>query len=172
MLLPDPVQKFAICREILATHNPKLFLETSFPLVTVMSTYTISQAVNQKLDLYSKPIALRGILYTLTGLFGIGLYFFLKDYTEVYFEAEVDKQLCDLGPEFIESGVIFYDKLLKRNQALRELMGSEGEKKYSMLGNENFFLRQPRISIVHRKQYFESRLKELQDQKKIVEDKM
>lgn len=79
--------------------------------------------------------------------------------TEVHYETEVDKKLCELGPDFIESGVIFYDKLLQRNQVLRELMGSEGERKYSKLGNENYFLRQPRLALIHRKQFFEERLK-------------
>lgn len=91
----------------------------------------------------------------------MGLYFLLQDYTEVYYETDVDKQLCEISPEFIEAGVMFYEKLLNRNQALRELMGAEGEKKYSVKGNENFFLRQPRIALVHRKQYFENRLEDL-----------
>lgn len=104
------------------------------------------------------PTVTRGILYTIVGLFSLGTYFLMKDMTEVYYETEVDKKLCELGPDFIESGVIFYDKLLQRNQALRELMGSEGERKYSKLGNENYFLRQPRLALVHRKQYFEERL--------------
>lgn len=85
--------------------------------------------------------------------------------TEVYYETDVDKKLCELGEDFIESGVIFYQKILERNQALRELMGKEGESKYSKLGNENFGLRQPRLALMHRKQFFEEKLKEIKNSK-------
>lgn len=116
------------------------------------------------------PTATRGILYSIVGLFSLGSYFLMKDMTEVYYETKADKKLCELGLDFIESGVIFYDKLLQRNQALRELMGSEGERKYSKLGNENYFLRQPRLAIVHRKQFFEERLKAAQKKSENIHD--
>ncbi|CAH2238694.1 jg4368 [Pararge aegeria aegeria] len=90
----------------------------------------------------------------------LGTYFLMKDMTEVYYETSVDKKLCELGPDYIESGITFYDKLLQRNQALRELMGKEGEKKYTINGNENYTLRQPHVALVHRKQYFEHRSKQ------------
>ncbi|RVE42105.1 hypothetical protein evm_013250 [Chilo suppressalis] len=129
LILPEKVQQFAICREILMTQNNKFMYESAYPFAW---------------------------------LFGLGSYFLIKDMTEVNYETEVDKKLCELGPDFIESGVIFYDKLLQRNQALRELMGKEGERKYSKMGNENFFIRQPRIALVHRKMYFEEQLENIQ----------
>lgn len=166
LILPEKVQRFAISREILMTQNYKVILESIYPFTCVFFVYNLSQYLNKRLNLYAAPSALRGTLYTIVGLFGAGTYFLLKDMTEVHYETEVDKKLCDLGPDYIESGVIFYDKILKRNQALRELMGSEGESKYSKMGNENFFIRQPRLALVHRKQYFEHRLKEVTGEKK------
>lgn len=115
------------------------------------------------MNLHAGPLSLRAVLYTLVGTFATGTYFLMKDITEVYYESGVDKKLCALGSDFVESGVIFYEKILERNQALRELMGREGENKYSKLGNENFGLRQPRLALIHRKQFFEERLKELQN---------
>lgn len=91
------------------------------------------------------------------------MYCLLTDYTEVSYEASIDQKLCDTDPEFAQAGAIFYDKILKRNQALRELMGNEGERKYSKLGNENFGIRHPRIALVHRKQFFESMMSKTED---------
>lgn len=159
LILPENVQKFAICREILMTHNNKVFFESVYPFACLFFVYNLSQYLNKRLNLYAANTSLRASFYTIVGLFGLGAYFLMKDMTEVYYETNVDKKLCELGPDFIESGVIFYDKLLKRNQALRELMGSEGERKYSKLGNENFFLRQPRVALMHRKLFFERMLK-------------
>lgn len=169
LILTEAEQKFAICREILGGKNIKLYLESVYPFTCVFLTYALTQYVNMRRNLYAAPTSVRVCLYTLTSMFGLGLYFFLTDYTEVYYETEIDEELCGHGKEFIESGISFYDKLLKRNQALRELMGSEGERKYSMLGNENFFIRQPRIALVHRKQYFETKLKELYGEEEKLE---
>ncbi|XP_063620965.1 transmembrane protein 177 [Cydia splendana] len=164
LILPERVQQFAICREILMTHNNKVQYEATFPFICIFFVYNLTTYLNRKLNLYSGPAAMRGTLYSIVGLFGVGTYFLMKDLSEVYYETEVDKSLCALGPEYVEAGVVFYDKILKRNQALRELMGAEGEKKYSKLGNENFFLRQPRLALVHRKLYFENELKKLATQ--------
>ncbi|XP_039751712.1 transmembrane protein 177 [Pararge aegeria] len=160
LILPDKVKEFAICREILMTQNNKVMFESSYPFACLFLAYNLSQHFNRRLNLYTAPQAMRGVLYTIVGFFSLGTYFLMKDMTEVYYETSVDKKLCELGPDYIESGITFYDKLLQRNQALRELMGKEGEKKYTINGNENYTLRQPHVALVHRKQYFEHRSKQ------------
>ncbi|XP_059046448.1 transmembrane protein 177 [Achroia grisella] len=163
LILPDKVKEFAICREILMTQNKKVFYESAYPFTCVFFVYNLAQYICRKYNFYAAPTIIRATLYSILGVFGLGSYFLMKDVTEVYYETEVDKKLCELGPEFIESGVTFYNKLLQRNQALRELMGKEGENKYSKLGNENFGIRQPRLALVHRKQFFEERLCEYKE---------
>jgi hypothetical protein len=37
----------------------------------------------------------------------------------------VDKEMCALGESYIKGGIEFYSKLLKRNIALRKLMGKK-----------------------------------------------
>ncbi|CAD0199834.1 unnamed protein product [Chrysodeixis includens] len=162
LILPEKVQEFAICREIMMTQNNKVIYESTYPFTCIFFAYNASLYLNKRLNLYMAPPLARGVLYSIIGMFSAGVYFLMKDMTEVYYETDTDKRLCELGPEFVECGKIFYEKILQRNQALRELMGSEGEKKYSKLGNENFGIRQPRIALIHRKQFFESKLKELQ----------
>lgn len=163
IILPEKVQEFAICREIMMTQNNKIIYEAAYPFTCLFFAYNFSQYLNRRLNLYAASPYTRGILYLIIGMFASGSYFLMKDMTEVYYETDTDKRLCKLGPEFIESGKIFYEKILNRNQALRELMGREGEKKYSKMGNENFGIRQPRIALVHRKQFFAQKLKELND---------
>ncbi|KAG7306252.1 hypothetical protein JYU34_008852 [Plutella xylostella] len=160
ILLPEKVQEFAICREILSTQNIKLYLQSTYPFVCMFFGYNVAQKANKRLNLYSLPASARCVMYSLVASFSMGLYFLLHDYTEVYYETVVDKKLCEVNPEFVECGVTFYDKMLKRNQALRELMGKEGESKYTKFGNENFGVRQPRIALVHRKQFFQNQLEQ------------
>ncbi|XP_034826687.1 transmembrane protein 177 [Maniola hyperantus] len=160
LILSDKVKEFAMCREILMTHNYKVMLESSYPFICLFFAYNLSHYINIRLNLFRAPQSIRGVLYSIIGFFSVGTYFLMKDMTEVYYETAADKKLCELGPDYINSGVIFYDKLLQRNQALRELMGKEGEKKYTITGNENHMIRQPRVALIHRKQYFEQRLKQ------------
>lgn len=74
------------------------------------------------------------------------------------FDAGVDKELCDVGPEFMDAGVRFYDKLLRKNIAIRNLIGDQC---YTAKGNEHSLLRQKTLPLTIRKSYFEMRLDEL-----------
>lgn len=69
--------------------------------------------------------------------------------------------MSNFGREFIEAGIGFYDKLLKKNIACRQLSGDETE--YTALGNENFIFRQKRLPLTIRKTFFEEKLKELDE---------
>lgn len=104
------------------------------------------------------------MLYSILGMFGYGTYSFLSDFTQVSYDADVDKELCDVGPEFMDAGVRFYDKLLRKNIAIRNLMGDNS---YTVKGNEHSALRQRTLPLTIRKSYFEMRLDEL---KKAVDD--
>ncbi|XP_068632770.1 transmembrane protein 177 [Battus philenor] len=165
LILPEKVQEFAICREILMTMSNKVVFESCYPFICIFFAYNFCQYFNKKLNLYVAHPVVRGTMYFIVGLFGLGTYFLMKDLTEVYYETFVDRKLCDLDPDFIKCGVTFYDKLLQRNQALRELMGKEGERKYSKLGNVNYGIRQPHVALIHRKQFFEDKIKENSDSK-------
>lgn len=103
---------------------------------------------------------LRMVLYSILGMFGYGVYSFLTDYTQVYYDACVDKELCDVGPEFMEAGVRFYDKLLRKNIAIRNLVDDNS---YTVKGNEQTLLRQKSLPLTIRKSYFEMRLEELKN---------
>lgn len=67
--------------------------------------------------------------------------------------------MASFGKGFIEAGYRFYDKLLKKNIAIRELTGDNSE--YTALGNENFYLRQKRLPLTMRKTFFQQKLEEL-----------
>lgn len=64
--------------------------------------------------------------------------------------------------EFIDAGIRFYDRILKKNIALRGLTGDNSI--YTAKGNENYFLRQKSMPLTIRKSYFEMRMEELQKQ--------
>lgn len=79
------------------------------------------------------------------------------------YDEETDRKMASLGRTFIEAGIRFYDKILKKNIACRELTGDDSE--YTALGNENFLFRQKRLPLTSRKSFFEEKLKELDEEK-------
>lgn len=83
----------------------------------------------------------------------------MKDFNQVTTDADIDKKLATLGPQFVAAGVTYYDKHLKKNIALRNLIG---DNTYTALGNENYLLRQKSLPLTARKSFFENKWEELQ----------
>jgi hypothetical protein len=63
LILSDNAKKFAIGTQIHAANSLDMYFKSLMPAVNVLAFYTISQKMNQKLNLYTKPAALRGLIY-------------------------------------------------------------------------------------------------------------
>lgn len=73
-------------------------------------------------------------------------------------DGDADEQLATIGRGVVDAGARFYDKLLKKNMAVRELTDDD---EYTALGNENSLLRMKRLPLTVSKTFFEMRLKEI-----------
>lgn len=160
LVLTDTEQVFGITRSILMVKTHKLLIESFYPPICFMFIYGVGYYINEKMRLHGRPLAIRLCLYAILSVFGFGLYSFMKDFTQVHYETYVDKILADIAPEFIDTGIAFYDKLLKKNVALRNL---SGENIYTASGNENYMLRQKSLPLTIRKAFFEMKKKELEE---------
>jgi len=164
LVLSDDEQVFGILREILQLWNNSVYLNSSYSTGSVVAYYIATNTLNSKLRLFSRPLSLRVVMYGIVGFFMYGVYSFLTDFTQVKYDKGTDETLAALGRTYIEAGIRFYDKILKKNIACRELTGDESE--YTALGNENFLFRQKRVPLTSRKAFFEEKLKELDEQEK------
>lgn len=72
-----------------------------------------------------------------------------------YYEKWADNKVGSIGLNYAQGGVEFYAKTLQRNIALRSLMGSSGEKKYTFYGNDVEFVRQKHVPFTERKSNME-----------------
>lgn len=59
-----------------------------------------------------------------------------QDSTTVNHEISADERAANVSPSYAEGGLEFYEKILQRNTALRQLMGKEGEDLYTVFGND------------------------------------
>lgn len=158
LVLSEKAQLFAIAREIKFANSGKVLLDTFFSTSVFIFMYSLGAHLNQKLNFYSKPFIFRGCMYSGIMLFGMGIYTFLTDFTQNHYDMAIDKELCEKNVIFAEGGNEFYEKMLKRNMALRKLLGTFGESKYSALGNENYLIRQKSLPINTRRDFCLSRL--------------
>jgi len=78
MVLSEEAQKFAIGREIAHVQTPYVYMNSAFPAAVIVSMYAFTTNCNNRLYLFSRPLALRAILYCLVGLFGFGSWAFMK----------------------------------------------------------------------------------------------
>ncbi|XP_023016619.1 transmembrane protein 177 [Leptinotarsa decemlineata] len=156
LIFSENAQLYAMAREIKLRNSVKPMSDMLCGAASCMVAYGLSQHINQKFDFYSKPRQLRVVLYMLVGLFVFGFYAMSKDMLQLYIEETIDKELRDKNEVFAKGGREFYSKILERNMALRKLLGREGEKLYSIHGNENFLIRNKHLPLVHRKSIFET----------------
>lgn len=157
LVLSENAQIYAIAREIKFRDTLKQLIDTIVGVVSVAGTYGLANTLNQKFNLYSKPRPFRVFMYCLIGAFSFGSYALCKDVSQVYYETEIDKKLKEKNPVFAEGGKEFYNKLITRNIALRKLLGKEGERTYTALGNENYLFRYKHKPVVDRKLFFEEK---------------
>ncbi|XP_017133179.1 transmembrane protein 177 isoform X2 [Drosophila elegans] len=158
IVLNEDEQIFGLSKSVLQLQTHQVLLNSIFPSVSFLMVYTMGTYLNLRLNLFARHGSVRFVLYSILGLFGLGLWSFMKDYNQVATDAEIDKRLASMGPQFVAAGVGFYDKHLKKNIALRDLIG---DNTYTALGNENYMLRQKSMPLTARKSFFLEKIDEL-----------
>ncbi|KAH8010236.1 hypothetical protein HPB51_026288 [Rhipicephalus microplus] len=86
------------------------------------------------------------------------VYIGFKDAMSQYWDKKADSVAASLGRDYVEGGVEYYEKLLQRNRALRELLGDEGRKYYTSKGNIDRIIRSDHVPITHRLEGLKNRL--------------
>lgn len=157
LVLSEPEQIFGMCREILELRSHKVLFNSIFPVGSILLYYSITSTINTRNQLFRGPLSLRLVMYSIVGLFSIGMYFFVKDFTQVALDKYVDETLANLGHNFLIAGLGFYDKILKKNMAIKHLTDTS---ELTAMGNLNSYFRTKTIPLTDRKIYFQKRLKE------------
>ncbi|XP_015597578.1 transmembrane protein 177 [Cephus cinctus] len=162
LVLSENAQKYGIAREVLRLQTNEVVATSICAPLTIIATYEACKKINNRFNLHQGPRSLRVILYLVTGSFVASLWLTVKDFITIRIEKDCDQTIAELGPEYVHGGLEFYDKMMKRNMALRTLLGEEGKKVFTVNGNEQFFIRQKRLPLFIRKEFFEKKLQELE----------
>lgn len=165
VILSENAQKFAIAREILRIQTEEPYFNSLTLALTIATIWTFYNLISYKFRLREAKAMVRRTFYVIFILFSPILWFGIKDYRSYQLDRENDEALCRLGTEYIKGGQEFYEKMLSRNRAIRTLAGAEGKGIYTAYGNEKTFLRQKHVPISHRKDFFDSQLRNLESMK-------
>lgn len=165
LMLSESAQKFAIACKILQIQAEKPYFDSYFLALIIAILWTLYNAITYKFNLHGQNVILCRTLYLGFTIFGAILWFGIKDYRSYHLDKKDDETLCNLGAEYIKGGQEFFEKTLLRNRALRSLLGEEGKQIYTAYGNEHTFLRQKHVPLSVRKDFFDSRLQNLEDLK-------
>lgn len=161
LVLTEDEQIFGIMREILHTQTFKIYIDCFYPIIAVALGYGLGHNLNNHFQLFTRPLSLRMMMYFIVGFFTYGTYVFSTDTTACYYDALVDKKLAELGERWIIAGNSFYEKMLKKNVAIRTLTGDNSV--YTASGNINYLIRQKAMPLTTRKKYFEQKYQKLFD---------
>lgn len=154
LVFSENAKKFSIAREILMSQKEiPLYRSIETPLV-ITGFSVITEMARLTFQLPSKPAILTVFLYGISGLMGYSVWFQVRDIMYTYYEKSVDKELSKLGPDYVEGGKEFYEKQLKKNVALRSLLGEQGKNEFNRDGDEIFFVRNKKTPLTHRKKFF------------------
>lgn len=165
VMLSENAQKFAIAHEILRIQAEEPYFNSLGLALTIAALWTLYSIVSYRFRLRDGNTIVRRTFYAVFTLFGAILWLGVKDYRSYQLDRQNDEALCRLGGEYIKGGQEFYEKTLIRNKAMRTLLGTEGKSIYTVHGNEETFLRQKHVPISHRKDLFDSHLRNLEGMK-------
>ncbi|XP_063984832.1 transmembrane protein 177 [Diachasmimorpha longicaudata] len=172
LVLSEDAKKYAIGSQLLATDNNRIVWNSLGSGSLIGCCYALSSGWNRSMDLFSKPRAVRLVLYSLTCTFFWGLWAMQKDTMIRYYESTADEHLSQLGDKYINGAIEYYEKALARNKAFRTLLGADGAKSFNTDGDETYFFRQKHLPFTARKEFFEKKLKDrtaVEETKKVEE---
>lgn len=160
-ILSENAQKFAIAREILRIQAEEPYFNSYILAFIIAILWTFYNAITYRFKLRNQNVILCRTLYSSFTVCGAISWFGIKDYRSYHLDRNTDEALCSLGADYIKGGQEFYEKTLIRNRAIRSLLGEEGKRIYTAYGNEQTFLRQKHVPLSYSKDFFDSRLQNL-----------
>uniref|UniRef100_G3MRC9 Transmembrane protein 177 n=1 Tax=Amblyomma maculatum TaxID=34609 RepID=G3MRC9_AMBMU len=159
LVLSDKAQRFVIARDIYWASTYYVEIQSTALSFSVLNCYLMARIANEKLPFLSRaPRAVRVAWYGIVAALNATLYICFKDGMSQYWDKKADNRAAALGRDYVEGGIEYYEKVLLRNKALREMLGKEGERSYTSKGNVNRLLRSDHVPLTHRLDSLRSRL--------------
>jgi len=111
-------------------------------------------------ELPPKPAGIRALALVLLSNMGVLVWYLIRTATENFYQKKADEKVCDIGEEYIKGGIEYYETLIQRNLALRNIL-PDGENMYSKQGDQIELISElSELPLTYTKKYLENRLKD------------
>lgn len=164
LILSEAAKKYSIARELMLTDSHRIFIKSVLSAVVLMPMYALGSYVYNGLP--PNPARVRMLALVLLSNIGVLVWFFARTATENFYQKKADEKVCDIGEEYIKGGIEYYETIIQRNLALRNIL-PDGENMYSKQGDQIEFISElSELPITYRKRYLENRLKNVINENK------
>lgn len=154
LILSEPAKKFSIARELILTDNYRVFIKSISLPITLIPMYIIGHNLLHSLPSISS-FKIRAFSFFVLCNVGVFVWLFARKTIEHFYQINADKKVCNTSEEYTLGGIEYYEKLIKRNLALRNII-PDGQTIYSEEGNELGMFSGP--SLTYRKKLLETQL--------------
>jgi len=118
--------------------------------------------------LSQNPVRVKSLALVLVSNIGVLIWFLIRTSTENFYQKKADEKLCDISEEYIKGGIEYYEILIQRNLALRNILPN-GENMYSKEGDHIEFISElSELPLTYRKRYLENKLKNYMIENKVA----
>ncbi|KOC60212.1 Transmembrane protein 177 [Habropoda laboriosa] len=160
LILSENAQKFALAQQVLTVKEPDVLYNTAFATIDAALGVTFYDIIYSVFKLDKQRQMNRFVYMIIVAVGCTFCWLLVKDELNNYRELQVNNELSQLGPKYIQGGIEYYQKLLDRNKALRVLLGEKGRRLFTVTGNESVFIRQKRLPLCQQIDYFNSKLED------------
>jgi hypothetical protein len=142
LILSDEAKKFVIAREVNHVRTSYLYVDLFMQAISLgggaflMGVFDKILEKQKRFNMHVAHSPARSILVLLSGAFMFCGYIQANDLYYYWSEYKNDKRTGEMRRDFLEGGVEYYEKVLSRNQVIRELMGERGLEFYTAEGDE------------------------------------
>lgn len=161
LILSKDAQKFLMARKILTvTENYLLYeiLDLSFNTLIGIIIYELLYLTLK----VTKKQRGKNIFCMSIATFTSGFLCLLTSNAQDYYrELQLNEKMAMLNDKYIKGGIEYYEKLSKRNKALRVLLGKKGTYLFTPNGDENTFFEKS-IPISDQIDYFKAKIQNIQ----------
>lgn len=144
LIMNDLAKKFAIGYELAIADTHKIFLQSVSAPFSVFLFSVLNNYFCDQFGLIHRPPVLKGIFYSLLTVFTFGVYCAMKDMATQYCELSALEKVCEGGEDYILGGLEFYEKLLSKNEALRNLL-PDGHSDFTTKGDPIYWFRKKHV---------------------------
>jgi len=169
LVLSDKAKAFVIGREIYYVKSFSVHIDVVLQCCSLLLAYATGSKLNQnflltlRLKLWARFVAFSAI--AVAWLFA---YIILNDGVCCWYDNNVDMSTAKLRKAYAEGGVEYYNAVLRRNTALRTLLGSRGTKQFTYYGNVVSLWRNPSVQLTSRRDNLLTYLAEYEHQDTVV----